>query len=189
MKHTVIVDDDRLRLRPLREKDLPQLVEWLRDPDVWEHLGSERDFSKKITLENETQIFQKNLRDESTIVFAIEAGDGLNFIGTAGLRRVNMRNKRSSVTVIIGDKREWNKGYGTEALRLLCRYGFTELGLHRISLTVDERHEAGKRCYQKCGFTAEGVLRECVREPDGSYHSNVVMSLLEHEWHRLQRGA
>src|SRR5437879_9941124 len=53
----------------------------------------------------------------------------------------------------------WNRGYGTDAVRTLCRFGFREMNLHRISLHVYDFNPRGVMVYEKVGFREEGRLR------------------------------
>jgi RimJ/RimL family protein N-acetyltransferase len=55
--------------------------------------------------------------------------------------------------------------------------------LHRISLGVFDFNERAIRCYEKVGFSREGLLRDARRFKD--YYWNLIeMSMLEHEWRR-----
>ena len=73
--------------------------------------------------------------------------------------------------LFIGDKSCWNKGYGTEVMRLLLRSGFETLNLNRIFLRVDEANKGGIRAYEKAGFVHEGRLRQAVFR-DGEYRDD-----------------
>jgi ribosomal-protein-alanine N-acetyltransferase len=53
--------------------------------------------------------------------------------------------------------------------------------LHRIDLKVLEYNKRGIRCYEKCGFKLDGVLRDSAFI-EGKYHSDLIMSILEDEW-------
>jgi RimJ/RimL family protein N-acetyltransferase len=64
----------------------------------------------------------------------------------------------------------WNKGYGTEAVELMVKYGFEMLNMHRIWLRVFERNKRAIRTYEKVGFIHEGQLRESDYK-EGKYHN------------------
>ena len=51
------------------------------------------------------------------------------------------------------------RGYGTEALGLLCDFAFSEMNLHKLKVSVFAFNAAAIRCYEKNGFTREGLLR------------------------------
>ncbi|MBX3569946.1 MAG: GNAT family N-acetyltransferase [Rhizobiaceae bacterium] len=55
------------------------------------------------------------------------------------------------------------KGYMPEALKLLCRYGFDTLGLHRIEAACIPGNNRSVRVLEKAGFRREGLLRSYLR--------------------------
>jgi RimJ/RimL family protein N-acetyltransferase len=69
-------------------------------------------------------------------------------------------------------------------IKEVCRIGFEEFRLHRISLGVYDFNTAAIRCYEKSGFVKEGVFRDILKYND-TYWSLVEMSMLEDEWFRL----
>jgi len=81
----------------------------------------------------------------------------------------------------IGDKAYWGRGVGTEVMNILLRYVFTELNLHRLSLTVFEYNQRAIRLYEKCGFKIEGINRE-YHFRDGRRWDLVSMGILREEW-------
>ena len=83
--------------------------------------------------------------------------------------------------IVIGEKSEWSKGYGTDAIRTLLDLGFCEMNLHRIFLRVDSDNARGIRCYEKAGFQLEGTFRDAVFR-EGVYHDQHVMSILQTEF-------
>ncbi len=78
----------------------------------------------------------------------------------------------------------WGKGYGTDAMRVILRYGFTELNLKRITLGVFGYNARAIRSYEKAGFTVEGRMRKALYR-DGSRADIVFMGILRDEWQAL----
>lgn len=87
---------------------------------------------------------------------------------------------------MLGEKAWWNKGYGTEAMRLMLRHGFETLNLHRIWLQVYANNQRGLRAYEKAGFQHEGIYREGHYQA-GKYHDVFLMSVLRQEWDAQNR--
>ena len=83
----------------------------------------------------------------------------------------------ASSVILIGDKRFWNRGFGTDAVRLLLRFGFLTLGLNNIRLRVHAFNERAIRCYEKCGFKQCGYWPDSWYH-DGELHGSVMMYLL-----------
>ena len=53
--------------------------------------------------------------------------------------------------------------------------------LHRVDLKVLDYNKRAIRCYEKCGFKIDGILRDSAFI-EGSFHSDIIMSILEDEW-------
>ena len=58
-------------------------------------------------------------------------------------------------------------GHATRAVRLVCRWGFTSLGLGRIDLLAATENPASQNVAARCGFRREAVLRSFLRARDG----------------------
>ena len=102
-------------------------------------------------------------------------------IGTAGLHDLDFVNGNAEFGISLGEKGEWNKGYGTDALHVLCDFGFGELRFERIELQVYAANARARRSYEKAGFTLEGTLRHR-HFAEGRFEDVLIMSLLRDEW-------
>ena len=72
-----------------------------------------------------------------------------------------------------------NRGYGSDAVRTLCRHLFETEGHHRITIDPAADNVAAIRCYGKVGFKKVGVMRQYERGADGAFHDGLLMELLE----------
>jgi RimJ/RimL family protein N-acetyltransferase len=108
-------------------------------------------------------------------------------IGFIAFDGINWTDRDSYVAIGIGEPDFWSKGYGSEAMRLMLRYGFNELNLHRISLTVFAQNPRGIRSYEKCGFKHEGRIRDFLLR-DGRRSDMLHMGILRSEWDQLGQG-
>jgi len=176
MTETRALTGEKICLRPLGEHDLPTLQLWFNDPDVrhWLH-QSER---PEATLED---IRERILRptEQNTIAWVIEA-DGRP-IGVLRLLDIDPYHRRCELAISIGEKEYWGRGYGTDAIRQALGYGFAVLELGRVGLLTDSDNARGIRCYEKCGFVREGVLRQH-RLRYGRPLDMVAMGVLRGEW-------
>lgn len=77
------------------------------------------------------------------------------------------------LAALIGEKSEWSKGLGQDALRLLLDYGFNILNLNSIELIVHEDNVRAIRCYEKLGFQVMG--RQCEVKINGTRKLDVLM--------------
>jgi RimJ/RimL family protein N-acetyltransferase len=175
MNADCILEGGKVRLRPVREEDLPDFLRWLNDPDVLRWLT----LPKAPTMEEERQWWEAEQRNPDDVVWAIETLDG-RLLGDLALR-TNPLGRWADLGLFIGEKALWSRGYGTDAVRTILRYAFTGMRLNRVSLTTDELNARALRCYEKCGFVREGLLRQH-RLVDGQFRNSVLMGVLQEEF-------
>jgi [ribosomal protein S5]-alanine N-acetyltransferase len=107
-------------------------------------------------------------------------------IGEARLHHVSWQDRRARYAIGIFDPARWGHGIGTETTRLVLRFAFEELRLHRVDLRVLEYNTRAIRSYEKCGFVREGIERESALVA-GEWHSDVMMGVLEQEYRKVSR--
>ncbi len=171
---------ERIRLRGVEREDLPVFVEWLNDPEVIENLM----MVLPLSTADENRWFEKladRPPEERPLVIEMKAEQGWRMIGNSGFHNLEWKNRSAEIGIVIGDKSIWNRGYGTEAMRLLLRHGFGTLNLNRIYLRVYEPNKRAMRAYEKAGFVLEGRLRQA-RYKNGQYQDEFIMSVLRSEW-------
>lgn len=164
---------NRLTLRAIERDDLPRYVAWINDLEITHHLKT----YPPMNLEDETDWYEHQRKDTSSLHLAIVITETELHIGSVSLMKIDQRNQNAELGIMIGDKNQWNQGYGREAIELMVNYGFSALNLHRIYLRVDASHTGGIRCYQSCGFVEEGRLRDAVFH-HGYFEDQLMMSVL-----------
>ena len=169
---------DNVYLRAIEQEDAPHFVEWLNDPEVRCYLA--RSFPP-LNLGREREWIEQLYKDQSRVVFGIVLKTSDKLIGSTGLEGIDWRSRRAGFGIAIGDKTQWSKGFGTEATKLIVRYGFDTLNLNRIFLHVFDHNPRAMRAYEKAGFVREGVLRQD-RYIEGAYRDSIVMGILREEW-------
>ncbi len=147
----------RIYLASLKKSSIPILFKWINDKEdvlfnapyraipMKEHLNWFRSITKK----------RKDL-----IIYGIYLKDSNKLIGTCQLHSISPLHNNAELQIRIGDKKERNKGYGTEVVKLLIDFAFDKLHLHRIHLHVFSTNSRAIRTYEKNGFIKEGLLRE-----------------------------
>jgi RimJ/RimL family protein N-acetyltransferase len=122
----------------------------------------------------------------SNLLFSLRTLESDKLIGFVAFDGINWTDRDSYVAIGIGEQDFWGIGFGSDAMRLMLRYGFTELNLHRISLNVYAYNLRGIRSYEKCGFKHEGRIREFILR-DGQRSDMLHMGILRREWDELEQ--
>lgn len=103
------------------------------------------------------------------------------FIGEVSYRDMDVVAGTAVLGIMIGDKSHWGQGYGTDAIRTLCRFLFDRFRLRRIQLDTWAGNERAIKSYAKVGFQIEGRLRDAALV-NGQPMDQVVMGLLRSEF-------
>jgi RimJ/RimL family protein N-acetyltransferase len=191
---------ERIRFRGVEREDLPTFVKWLNDPDVIQGIlvhnpisqaEEENWFEKMIQRPPDEHVLgievslpkeRADLADERAGVSGEQGGQKTwKLIGTFAFDGIDWRNHSAEFGILIGEKTYWNRGYGTEAVRLLAQHGFKTLNLNRIFLHVFENNLRAIRAYEKAGFVHEGRERQAEFR-DGKYMDVLRMSMLKDEF-------
>jgi RimJ/RimL family protein N-acetyltransferase len=155
-------------------------AQWNRDSEYMRLLDSDppRLHSAKATKD----WLEKHISEEKdTFWFTIRALEDDRLLGDADLEVINRGSREAFVGLGIGERDFWGKGYGTDAMRLLLRYAFLELGLRRVTLNVFEYNQRAIRSYEKAGFRLEGRQRQYIQR-EGHRWDLLYMGILREEW-------
>ena len=160
----------RVTLRRVRSEDVDRLTEILREPEVarwWGVWDAER-------------VRKKVLGDPETVVYAIDAqGEVIGLIQYWEETDPELRHAGIDIALATA----WHdRGYGSEAVRVLVRYLFEERGHHRLTIDPAVANVRAVRAYEKVGFRPVGVMRQYSRGTDGSWHDALLMDLLASEF-------
>ena len=176
MKYFKKLVGDHIYLSPISTEDAEKFAEWLNDFETTDYIGRS---SKIITLESEKKYLEEHLEAEAK--FAILCSDHDELIGTVGLEQIDHLNRRATLGIFIGEKKGRNKGYGTEAIRMILEYGFRYMNLNNIKLDVLAFNKRAIACYTKCGFKEYGRRRKS-EFLYGQYYDRIEMDILAEEF-------
>lgn len=126
--------------------------------------------------------WMKDMDKNEMFVFAIRQMGDERLIGVAQIYWIEWSHGAAHFTISIGKAEDRNKGLGGEAMRLLLRYAFHELNLHRLAAFVSSWNAEALRFFARFGFAEEFRRREALYIL-GQRCDQVGISLLKEEWH------
>ncbi|MBN1299391.1 MAG: GNAT family N-acetyltransferase, partial [Actinobacteria bacterium] len=124
---------DKILLVPMGEIHVGQCIKWLADADVNKYLSNS---IKNVTQEQELEWLEFIKESENDIVFAILDKSTNCYIGNCGLHKIDKRKKTCEFGIFIGDKKYWNRGFGTDTVKTILYFAVNELEIFTVRLTV-----------------------------------------------------
>lgn len=154
-----------LRLAPPVEDDQAIFAVWSQDDNYMRMLDDDPVRPESIASYSSFG----ETPDDKSYYFHLRtlADDAL--VGFVVLFNLKWGNQSAEMAIAIGDPSNRGKGYGHDALKLILNYGFNELNLHRISLTVMDYNAPAIKAYERVGFIREGAHRQAVQRQGKRY--------------------
>ncbi|MDP4098151.1 GNAT family N-acetyltransferase [Paenibacillus sp. P96] len=170
-------------LRPIRKEDMTSFYECVRDEETRYMTGTKRTF----TMEDLYKHYEHITKDETRHDFAICLIDGDKIIGDLSIVDIDADNRKGFFRIALHNRLYFNKGYGTEAVRLALEFSFEKLKLNRLQLEVFSHNVRGMKSYEKAGFKKEGVLRQSLLY-NNQFSDEIIMGMLKEEYDKLKAG-
>jgi RimJ/RimL family protein N-acetyltransferase len=162
------------RLRAVEESDLEWINANFWNPNVTRFLL----VVWPEPIEGTRAFWERHRGEADDVAFLIEAHDHTP-LGVGSLEGIQRRARTAELGLWLAEP-FWGQGYGTDAVRAMCRFGFGEMNLARIALRVYDINPRAARAYEKVGFREEGRLRSD-QFVDGNQRDAIVMGLLAGE--------
>jgi RimJ/RimL family protein N-acetyltransferase len=174
----VFLRGTRVHLRPPTKDDIPYLLRWMNDEEVIQYLGR----FLPVTEADEMEWFDRlqKTKKEQVVFTIVEVKSG-SPIGLMGLHDIDWKDRISTTGAVIGEKKFWGKGYGTEAKMLLLNYAFNSLNLRKICSRVTSFNKRSKAYSEKCGYKVEGILKQHMFKK-GRHWDLILMAVFKKDW-------
>jgi len=171
----------RVRLRWLRDEDVPALFTIFGDPQVTRYWGHPAmpDLNAATKLLNE---IRECFTRQQLFQWGVALAETDAVIGTCTLASLNSENRRAELGFALA-RTYWGHGYMNEILQILLRFAFSELQLHRLTADTDPNNQRSIRTLERLGFRREGYFREHYLI-QGEPQDAILYGLLRSEWQK-----
>ena len=170
---------ERLLLRPMHVTDAMDMFEYASREEVTEFLL----WSPHRTL-SYTRDYLRYIEDRYAIGdfydWAVTLADSGKMIGTCGFTRLDLPHNSGEIGYVLNPDFHHN-GYATEAVSAILKFGFEELGLHRLEARFMQGNDASRKVMERLGMTFEGFHRDAMFVK-GSYKTIGVSAILKDEF-------
>jgi RimJ/RimL family protein N-acetyltransferase len=174
----ITVTGKNVALGPIRRDLIPLYQAWINDLAMNRFLALP---PMPMSLDQEVGWYEGLQQSSSTAMFTIYELTSCRPIGNCNLHKIDHRHRTAELGIAIGETEARGRGFGTEAVQLLCDWGFNALELNSILLETYEWNIAGQKAYVKAGFREVGRRREA-RYFAGRYWDVIYYDLLRSEF-------
>ena len=157
-------------LREITEADLPNIYAGLSHPEVITYYGIS--FDRPEATKEQMRWFANPQQHW----WAICSPDNTVFYGAGGLNNLAPEHKKAEIGLWLLPE-FWGRGIMTQAMELICDYGFNTLQLHRIEGFVETNNQKCKKAMARSGFQHEGTMVDCEMK-NGKFISVDIYALL-----------
>ncbi|MCH9010903.1 MAG: GNAT family N-acetyltransferase [Chloroflexi bacterium] len=174
-------------LKSVSREDVSRIRSWLEDDEVSEnwfgrysygdpaHLGYHPTEMENVSDEEWQRVFSDP--EHRILSIYTEAGEHIGEVHLA----IEESLGDGQVSLLIGRKDQWHKGFGTSAMIAALNLAFNEFKLYRVWADIPEYNTAALQMFRHLGFVHEGTLRKS-RPHEGSRFDSVVMGILQAEY-------
>jgi RimJ/RimL family protein N-acetyltransferase len=148
--------DDRIRLEPLSQDDVPALGALTGDPEI-ERFTRVPTGADDAWLSGWIRRYEDGWEDGSRAGFSIRSQDDA-LLGFCALVELDLDHREGEIGYMVAPAAR-GQGVATRAVELLTRWSFEELGLLRVELRIDVENAASFRVAERSGYECDGVLR------------------------------
>lgn len=185
--NTKLLSGEKVYLTALEPEKVAELFNrWAGDTEYWRLANSEPVI--QFSVAGIKTWLEEHLYDKDNFFFIIQTQKENRSIGDVGLYGIDWIHRNAYLGISIGEREEWGKGYGTDAVKVILELAFSELNLHRVSLTVFGYNQRAIRSYEKAGFRMEGRQRGFLKR-EGQRWDLLFMGILRSEWEMAQTSA
>lgn len=171
-----ILEEEDITLRLMNEGDTDLIIRWRNTEFVRRNFIYQKPFTRQ---GHET--WTKEMIDTGKAVqFIICVKDTGKPVGSVYLRDIDENHRKAEYGIFIGEKDALGRGFGTQAARLMIRYGFEELNLHKLMLRVLAENLPARKSYEKAGFVEEAYLKDEVFL-ENRYKDVIYMAVIREE--------
>lgn len=177
------IETERLVLPEFREADWRDMLAYWSDPRYQRFYPEVSDPEQAVHGLVGRFVAAQAEQPRRAWQLAITLPGDARLIGNCGIRINDAAQREANIGYELSPE-EWGHGYATEAAGAILRFGFDELGLHRVWAECVADNTGSERVLEKLGMRREAHFREH-QWHRGRWWDTLIYALLDHEWRHL----
>ncbi|MFP6809168.1 MAG: GNAT family protein [Pseudomonadales bacterium] len=153
---------------------------WNHDEDTWRNIDYLHFPRSRVSAKTWAEEAARKTPAGDNFHMEIESIEGGDLAGSIGVNNTDSRSGTFRYGVSI-DSDFQQRGYATDAIKLVLRYFFDELRYQKCTVDILASNEASITLHERLGFVKEGQIRRA-HYSEGVYHDSCYYSLTDNEW-------
>lgn len=178
--HDIVLEDERVLIRPMEEVDKGHLMELLLDPDLSTYASFKINNAKDALAYIDFCL--KDRKNSQRYPFTFYDKNNKAYAGTSCFGNIANPHKRLEIGWTKIGKAFQGTGLNAHCKKLMLQYAFETLRCNRVELKAHSENIQSRKAMEKIGAKYEGLLRNHIIMPDGSLRNTVYYSVLFEEW-------
>ncbi|MBU8934147.1 MAG: GNAT family N-acetyltransferase [candidate division Zixibacteria bacterium] len=174
-----ILKGNTIHMRPLKRTDIPAIARGAHNKTISKFIPPIPYPYTVVEARKWVNCVHRSARADIAYQFGIERISKEGIVGMMGLNNLNWSDKNAEIECWLA-RPYWGKGFASEALKLLLRFAFGELKLHRVYAMMVSINEPSVRLLERHDFTREANWRKACRM-NGGWHDVYAYGMLEEE--------
>lgn len=181
----VTLEDRHVRLEPLTHDHAPALAEAVCDGELWKLWYTAAPSPDAVPAYIDTAL--RAAADRHAQAFAVRRLEDGRVVGSTRFGHADALNRRVEIGWTWYAASAQRTAVNTSCKRLLLGHAFEQLGCIAVELRTHWMNQRSRAAIERLGAKQDGVLRNHMRMPDGSYRDTVVFSIIDSEWPAVRR--
>lgn len=176
----LILQNECLILRPLKDSDLKDLHSLTRDSDAWEF------YTHDLSNMDELKDWAKPALKKERFQFVIILKENKEIIGSSAFGNFSVRDKRIEIGWTWLANRHQGTGINKQVKQLMLAYAFEKLYVERVEFKTDLLNLQARASLKNIGAIEEGVLRSHTLMTKGRRRDTIYYSILKSVWNQIK---
>ncbi len=153
-----MLENELILLRAIEPEDIELISVWENDRNLWEVSTTIAPFSKYI-LKKYIENADLDIYEAKQLRLMIVSKTNIKTVGAIDLFDFEPYHGRAGVGILVYDRNDRNKGYATEAIKLIIDYAFHTIGLKQLYCNVTPDNSVSIKLFQSLGFEITGLKK------------------------------
>ncbi|RAI94066.1 GNAT family N-acetyltransferase [Algoriphagus yeomjeoni] len=176
LNSNLVLENDKILLRPLTEQDFPILIPLANDPNLWTY------FTYDLSIPSEFEEWAKPALAGARLQFLVWDKQLNQAVGSTAFGNYSDRDQRIEIGWTWLGRAFHGTGINQAMKLLMLEYCFETLKLKRVEIKTDVLNLPARKALMKFGAVEEGVLRSHTLLTHGRRRDTIYYSVLDSEW-------